>query len=392
MVLLNTSQNATNASTFHMFYATLHPAHPYRDLSTSYEHAFVSLCVLIAVIALIGNSILFYVIVSKKNLRTPTNLFLLSLVVADTLTAVLLIPIYVERFMNHGLTQSNQTVCLLRKYLFILTSSASLMSLAAVSLDRMFAISYPFSYARKVNRKNTSVVILVMWIWVIAFNSVTFHNFEDWDNFLITCSSGMPRTLYTLVTPINFYLPGVIIIVAYIKIFHVAHAHNVRINTQTRPRSDTSQTIFTASPAIIHRTRTISELTTESCTTAYTPTSSPYTSRSRSTTILSNKIHEGREKLRKVTQTLSRDIKTVKTVGILIGLFLFCWLPIACYYMYVNITGKELETTPRYGYMYDIFTLLSFLNSAINPYLYTFRNKELKREIYALIKKFFTIS
>ncbi|XP_044133397.1 pyroglutamylated RF-amide peptide receptor [Bufo gargarizans] len=62
------------------------------ELPASTKVAFVTICVLIFVLALFGNSLVLYVVTTSKAMRTVTNIFICSLAVSDLLIAFFCIP------------------------------------------------------------------------------------------------------------------------------------------------------------------------------------------------------------------------------------------------------------------------------------------------------------
>ena len=383
----------------------------YRNLHSWYKISYIVTCTCIALVSFTGNSLMFYVISTRRKLQIPTNLFILSLVTADLLSTTLMVPLYIERYVHQEGEHENRPLCLLRKYLYIVTSSGSITSLAIISLDRLIAISNPFWYERYITKKFSYKTLVLIWLWLVLFNGVTFYNFKSWVQILPNCYSGLPRNLYFIVTPTGFYIPGLIIIFVYLRIFFIARKHQNAIKEQKLkykspndsfespistpyivriPNENCSTITISKSDMSIapsNRTRSNTEISAYS-TDSLASCDSPK-SRSRTITVLSNKIAEGKNRIQKAKQNLALDLKAAKTIGILVGVFLFCWCPIAIYYIYINIYGYELETNNQFGYLHDIFMLLSYINSMLDPYLYTFRDRKIRRCVIKILKNAF---
>lgn len=67
------------------------------------------------------------------------------------------------------------------------------------------------------------------------------------------------------------------------------------------------------------------------------------------------------------------DHKAAVTVGVIMGVFLICWVPFFC----VNITAAFCKTCIG-GQTFKILTWLGYSNSAFNPIIYSIFNKEFR--------------
>ncbi len=78
--------------------------------------------------------------------------------------------------------------------------------------------------------------------------------------------------------------------------------------------------------------------------------------------------------------TLQRECKTAKRLAIVVGCFVICWLP----FFVVNIvepTCKHCNINPA---MKIIVIWLGYLNSALNPFIYAFCDKDLRESSWKL--------
>ena len=336
--------------------------------SEAYYIAYAVFFSFVAIATVIGNVLLFYTVLTSAQLRTATNSLLLSLATADLVAGAVMIPMYVQLFANGRQIgdSKSRNLCLVRKFLFLLTSGASITSLSVVSVDRMFAVSRPFVYARVMNAKVVAWVIVTVWTICLTLTScAVFIPIRSWDSFLQTCRPGVPTISYLIVTPVLFYLPGLAILLSYIKIFTIARTHRRKITIQNEPSCQQPPV------SIIE----LSNMREESM-----PNGRPRTI--TLTTSSSKKTSNTRVKrMSRIRNTLSNDIKAAKTVSILVGLFLACWLPVASFYLYLSSTGTVVKSNIKLTYLHDVFMCLSFLNAAIDPILYIFLNKEIKRTL-----------
>jgi len=343
------------------------------NISETYHITYAIFFSIVALATVTGNILLFYTILSSSQLRTATNSLLLSLATADLVAGSVMVPLYVQLFVSGRKTSdsTSRTLCLIRKFLFLLTSGASITSLAVVSVDRMFAVSRPFVYARVMTAKLVTFIIVSVWTVCLTLTScAVFIPLSSWDSFLATCRPGVPRISYLTVTPALFYLPGVVILLSYIKIFTIARTHRRKITIQNEP------SVQPAPLSVIELSNMREENVSTGRPRAITLTTS--SSKKTSTTRM--------KRISRIRNTLSNDIKAAKTVSILVGLFLACWLPVASFYLYLNSTGTRVTSNRSLRYVHDAFMCLSFLNAAIDPILYIFLNKDIKRALKSKLR------
>ena len=101
----------------------------------------------------------------NRNLRSPFNLLVANLAAADLIVGCFALPMSVEFYIREA---STKQVTLLprddaRRVGSFISCTASLFSLAAMSLDRFFAITNPMEYRAKLNSRRATVILLSIW-------------------------------------------------------------------------------------------------------------------------------------------------------------------------------------------------------------------------------------
>ncbi|KAG7502668.1 adenosine receptor A1-like [Solea senegalensis] len=148
---------------------------------------------IIAVLAISGNTLVCLAVIRNKKLRTITNYFLVSLAVADILVGLVAIP-----------------------------CASSILSLLAVAAERYMAIFLPFQYQRMMSPRNAKWVLTVTWGTGAISGSVPLM---DWQRqpahskyCIFTCVVDMSYMVY-----FNFFccllLPLVAMFIIYGHIF-----------------------------------------------------------------------------------------------------------------------------------------------------------------------------
>ena len=71
-----------------------------------------------------------------------------------------------------------------------------------------------------------------------------------------------------------------------------------------------------------------------------------------------------------------RESRAARTLGIVMGVFLICWLP---FFLWMPVTAVfDLPTPPV---VYSIILWIGYGNSVVNPFIYGFFNREFKSVI-----------
>ncbi|GIX76867.1 adenosine receptor A1 [Caerostris darwini] len=115
----------------------------------------------VAILAIVGNSLVVATFVLERRLRRVTNLYIISLATSDFLVGLVGVPSAVMARL--GLPRHAFRICLLMLSVLVLLCTVSILNLVAVTLDRYWAILHPFCYKRTMNRRAAGIVILGCW-------------------------------------------------------------------------------------------------------------------------------------------------------------------------------------------------------------------------------------
>ena len=127
---------------------------------------------ILATIAIIGNTLVILVFIQdKKLLKKSYNMLILSLAIADVLTAIILItnPAFVlgDAFpypTNPILSEIFCRVIWSRTFLFQLVVFSAYICLA-LATERWYAVIKPLKYNSTFNKKRTLIYIFLVWLW-----------------------------------------------------------------------------------------------------------------------------------------------------------------------------------------------------------------------------------
>lgn len=303
------------------------------------------LLTLLIVWTLLGNVLVCAAIVRSRHLRAKmTNVFIVSLAVSDLFVALLVMPwkavAQVAGYWPFG------AFCDVWVAFDIMCSTASILNLCIISVDRYWAISRPFRYQRKMTQRVALVMVGLAWALsiLISFIPVQLHwhreeagswgevappsslaNGTPWEDGggpevrAENCDSSLNRTYAISSSLISFYIPVAIMIVTYTRIYRIAQVQIRRIASLER--------------AAERRGRA-------AC--------APDTS---------------------LRASIKKETKVLKTLSVIMGVFVCCWLPffvLNCVVPFCSRRPCVSETT------FDIFVWFGWANSSLNPIIYAF--------------------
>ncbi|XP_034546244.1 trace amine-associated receptor 4-like [Notolabrus celidotus] len=312
--------------------------------SASFHSTISRVCVLclllpIPIFAIIGNVFIMAAFALFQCLRTPTNAFIVSLAVADFLVAVLVMPFSLVRSVDRW----HFGLCFCQAHLFLDMTfcTTSIFNLTCVALDRYIAVCDPLHYPVRMSFRRVGAMLLLCWVLPLVFSAlcVSLGMYTQSARTVVTNSTLLETQtcLATFQLPyafatsaISFFIPLGFMLFAYGKILKAAqrqarwihaidhHTGQLQMN-QTSMRTDPSRQV---------------------------------------------QAHVERCSLKK------KEWRAVKTLGLIMGVILFCWLPFFCVNIIHPLKGYSLSPLLLEASMW-----LGYANSSLNPFLYGLFNK-----------------
>nr|CAC86248.1 5-HT2B serotonin receptor [Tetraodon fluviatilis] len=127
------------------------------------ELNWAALLIVMVIIPTIGGNILVILAVwLEKKLQNATNFFLMSLAVADLLVGLLVMPIALITILYDSDWPLPEPLCPIWLFLDVLFSTASIMHLCAISLDRYIAIKKPIQHSQYKSRAKVMLKIALV--------------------------------------------------------------------------------------------------------------------------------------------------------------------------------------------------------------------------------------
>lgn len=164
----------------------------------------------VAVFALLGNTLVCFAFYHSTNLRCVTNIFIVSLAITDILVASVSIPIWLV-IQNTDCIKTMQAcdpiLISFWRCLDILFSTASIMNLCAISCDRYIAITSPLRYSQILTKTRAIIALIGLWSYSATIAAINIHG-------------GIYYPV--LVFVVSFLLPLSIMVYSYSRIFLAA--------------------------------------------------------------------------------------------------------------------------------------------------------------------------
>lgn len=280
----------------------------------------------IAIAATFGNALVIWAVYYNKRLRSVTNYYIVSLAIADMMVGMFAIPFSLAT--NAGLPHNNFYACLFTNSFVVALTQSSIFGLLAVALDRFFAVTRPFKYRRVATSKCAIMILLATWVlaFIIGLTPLFGWNMGEPEHGYCIFTEHIDLRYMVYFNFFGFVLPPLVMMLfVYVKIFEV-----VRIQY-----SAISRTVVGSQDDMSRR-------------------------RSRLA------VKEG---------------NAAKLLAIVILLFAISWLPLHI----INCISLLWKPVPYPVLLPAI--ILSHANSAMNPILYAFSNREFRRTFHKLIFK-----
>ncbi|CDQ62469.1 unnamed protein product [Oncorhynchus mykiss] len=331
------------------------------QIFTSFLLAVLILC------AVFGNACVVAAIALERNLQNVGNYLIGSLAVTDLMVSVLVLPMAALYQVLNRWTLG-QVPCDIFISLDVLCCTSSILHLCAIALDRYWAITEPIEYMKKRTPRRAAVLISVTWFVgfsisvppMLIMRSQPSSKAEDIANPEQCMISRDPW--YTIYSTFGaFYIPLILMLVLYGRIFKAARFRIMRTvrKTEKKKHGDLLEVIEVHSNS---------------------KNNLPLPNNPNSEPLFESRQDKNMEAKRKMA--MARERKTVKTLGIIMGTFIFCWLP----FFIVALVMPFCQSCQMPKWLEDVINWLGYSNSLLNPIIYAYFNKDFQSAFKKIIK------
>lgn len=347
----------------------------------------------------LGNALVILSVFTYRPLRIVQNFFIVSLAVADLAVAILVMPFNVA-YLLLGKWIFGIHLCKLWLTCDVLCCTASILNLCAIALDRYWAITDPINYAQKRTLKRVLATIAGVWILSGAISSPPLAGWNDWPEEL---KPGLPCQLtrqrgYIIYSSLgSFFIPLLLMSLVYLEIFLATRrrlrerARQSRLgpvqSTRQRETDDVEESVSSetnhnerSTPRLQAKPSLIDDEPTEVTIGGGGVSTSRRGANAENTVGTSTTVYQFIEERQRIS--LSKERRAARTLGVIMGVFVVCWLPF--FLMYVIVPFCE-ACCPSERMVYFI-TWLGYVNSALNPLIYTIFNLDYRRAFRRLLR------
>ncbi|XP_029972522.1 5-hydroxytryptamine receptor 1D [Salarias fasciatus] len=334
----------------------------------------VSVYVLLAVVTLatmLSNAFVIATIFMTRKLHTPANFLIGSLALTDLLVSILVMPISVVYTVSKTWSLG-QVVCDVWLSSDITFCTASILHLCVIALDRYWAITDALEYSRRRTMRRAAAMVAVVWVISICISiPPLFWRQAKAHEELTECVVNADQISYTLYSTFGaFYVPTLLLLILYGRIYVAARSRIFKTPSAGK-RFTTAQLIQTSAGSSLCSLSSASQHSGGVGGAGGSPLF-----------ISSVKVKLADSVLERKRLCAARERKATKTLGIILGAFIVCWLPFFVGTL-VMVICKDCWFDPL---LFDTFTWLGYLNSLINPVIYTAFNDEFKQAFQKLVK------
>uniref|UniRef100_UPI00358FEF38 5-hydroxytryptamine receptor 1D-like n=1 Tax=Myxine glutinosa TaxID=7769 RepID=UPI00358FEF38 len=325
---------------------------------------------LITLSTLLANAFVIATIWLCRKLHTPANYLIGSLAFTDLLVSILVMPLSIVYTIRRVWTFGS-VVCDLWLSSDVTCCTASIMHLCVIALDRYWAITDALNYAMRRTWQRVAIMITSVWVMSISISlPPLFWRREKSENPQESCTVNTDKIIYTVYSTCGaFYIPTLVLVLLYGKIYHAARSQIFKQpHTGGGGKRLTSARLLGSSP-----TASLSSVQSRGVDNLGQANSPAHH--------VSVSLSDAMSERRRIAA--ARERRATTTLGIILGAFIMCWLPFFIASLVLPICGAACSLDPV---IFDFFTWLGYLNSLINPVIYTCFNDDFKQAFNKLIR------
>jgi len=289
--------------------------------SIPYANGLTFFYTLIIVTSLTAYVIIILTLYVNRRLRTTCNYFIVSLGVADVMIVTMVMPVNIA-LLQGTLRLTSRAQCLFLATINLVSISAVSLNLCTVSVERYFAIAYPFKYEAFVTTKTTAVIIGAVWFYALFAALLPPMGWQSQPTTVHRqiCVGDLDESYILFLSIGSFFLP------AFIMVFTNAIVYRIATNQAKR--------VLRIVPV----------------------------------------VGLSAEKLR-------RNFRAAKRISLIVGAYLICWVP----QMVVLVLALKIGANNIPYHVFPVTLSLQYSCSAVNPCMFCLTNRELRSTLKKIL-------
>ncbi|KAG8198355.1 hypothetical protein JTE90_021603 [Oedothorax gibbosus] len=350
------------------------------------------------ILTVFGNLLVMVAIMKQQYLHTVTNYFIASLATADCLVGAVVMPFSIIHEVMDKYWMFGREWCDLWRSLDVLASTASILNLCAISIDRYWAITDPMTYPSKMSQRRAKIIVGIVWLCsaLISFPAIAWWravSVQPYPENECLFTNDVGYLIFSSI--ISFYGPLSVMVFTYFKIYKAAVSQTKSLklgmkHIRANDEANKSMTLRIHRGGFHERAKDDDnhlEVKPKRHLVITSPGSSPETSIPKSpethTPMRLASRHGKAFSLSKKLGKLTKERKAAKTLGIVMGVFILCWLPFFIINVLIGICGNSCISEPEL--VSSIVTWLGWLNSGMNPVIYALWSRDFRRAFRQLL-------
>ncbi|XP_061685772.1 alpha-1A adrenergic receptor [Syngnathoides biaculeatus] len=313
---------------------------------------------LFTLVAVVGNILVILSVVCNSHLQTVTNYFIANLAMADLLLSIVVLP-FSASLEVFGCWVFGRAFCNIWAAVDVLCCTASILSLCIISVDRYIGVKHCLKYPSIMTERRAGVVLVLVWVSSTVISVGPLLGWKEpppLDERICRITEEPGYALFSSL--FSFYLPLLIILVMYFRVYVVARRTTRSLEAGVKRERDKSAEVVLR----IHY-RSVPE-------------------EARAVSSKSHKQHPLRSSLSVRLMKFSREKKAAKTLAIVVGMFILCWLP----FFFFLPMGSFFPAMKPSETVFKVVFWLGYFNSCINPMIYPCSSKEFQRAFTRLLR------
>ncbi|XP_078117008.1 alpha-1A adrenergic receptor [Sander vitreus] len=309
-------------------------------------------------VAIVGNILVILSVVCNRHLQTVTNFFIVNLAMADLLLSIIVLP-FSASLEVLGCWVFGRVFCNIWAAVDVLCCTASILSLCVISIDRYIGVKHCLKYPTIMTEKKAVTILVLVWVSSTVISVGPLLGWKEPPPVDDRICSITEEPGYALFSSLfSFYLPLMVILIMYFRVYVVARRTTKSLEAGVKRERNKSMEVVLR----IHCRSVLED--------------------ARPTCSKSTKNHPFRSSLSVRLMKFSREKKAAKTLAIVVGMFILCWLP----FFFFLPMGALFPALKPPETVFKVVFWLGYFNSCINPMIYPCSSKEFQRAFTRLLR------